>query len=188
MRSQRNAETGRFEGEGSTRRELMSLFAGVESRRKKRWLAAFLCTGEIKETARIAGLSWPSHYNWLRDDPAYAQAFEVAKRITRDSAEDEVHRRAFHGFAKPVIYKGEITGTYLEYSDTLAQFWLKGNCPEKYRDSLIGLTSNAPAGISIVLIGGQAEPPASKQLTDESDAASFRNDVNVDKPKASDAS
>ena len=181
MKSERNAKTGRYQAEGSTRRELMSLFAGVESRRKKRWLAAFLCTGEIKETARIAGLSWPSHYNWLRDDQAYAQAFEIAKRITRDSAEDEVHRRAFRGFAKPVIYKGEITGTYLEYSDALAQFWLKGNCPEKYRDSLIGLTANAPAGISIVLIGGEALPSACKQSIEEPDDACLPIDMNTDK-------
>ena len=181
MRSQRNSKTGRFEGEGSTRRELMSLFAGVESRRKKRWLAAFLCTGEIKETARVAGLSWPSHYNWLRDDPAYAQAFEVAKRITRDSAEDEVHRRAFRGYAKPVTYQGVITDTFIEYSDTLAQLWLKGNWPEKYRDTLVGLTSNAPAGISIVLIGGEATPPSSKQINEEQDVACLPLDVNADK-------
>ena len=73
-----------------------------------------------------------------------------------------------------------ITDTYLEYSDTLAQLWLKGNWPEKYRDSLIGLTSNAPAGISIVLIGGEALPSASKQAIEGPDDACSRNDVNTD--------
>ncbi len=181
MASPRNAKTGRWEGNGTTRRELMSLFAGVESRRKKRWLAAFLCTGEIKETARIAAISWPSHYNWLRADQAYAHAFEMAKEIVTDSAEDEVHRRAFRGFAKPVIYQGRITDTYLEYSDTLALGWLKANRPQKYRDSLIGLTSHAPAGISIVLIGGEAMAPSSKQAIEGADDACLPIDVNTDK-------
>ena len=82
---------------------------------------------------------------------------------------------------KPVTFQGVITDAFLEYSDTLALGWLKANRPTKYRDSLIGLTSNAPAGISIVLIGGEALPSASKQAIEGSGDACLPTDVNADK-------
>jgi hypothetical protein len=38
----------------------------------------------------------------------------------------EIYRRGFEGYNHPVIYQGEITGKYTDYSDTLAIFALKG--------------------------------------------------------------
>ena len=180
MPSPRNAQTGRWEGVGAPRRQMLGLFAGVEEYRQRRWLAAYLLTGELRETARICGLAWSNHYHWLHKHPEYAKAFERAKEIVADSCEDEVHRRAFRGFAKPVIYKGRITDTFLEYSDTLALGWLKANRPQKYRDSLIGLTANAPALISINL-SGASDPSASKQINEESGLTCLPTDVNPDK-------
>jgi hypothetical protein len=71
----------------------------------------------------------------LRRDKTYASAFEQAKQIAADHFEDEIYRRGFEGYDHPVIYQGEITGNYTEYSDTLAIFALKGLRPQKYRDS-----------------------------------------------------
>ena len=154
----RNKATGRFDGNGGARRELMSVFPGVHSPRQRRWLAAFLCTGEIRETARLAGFAWPNHYRWLLKDKAYAAAFDRAKEIVMDFGEDELHRRGVRGFPKPIIYKGKITGTYLDYSDVCLALLLKANRPTKYRDSLVNLTSNAPALINITL-GAVADKP-----------------------------
>ena len=177
----REVKTGRWAGNGLMRREMMGLFSGVTSARQRRWLACYLCTGEIRQACRLAGFAWPNHYRWLEASPAYAAAFERSKEIVADWAEDDIHRRAFHGVLKPVTYRGVITDAYLEYSDTLALGWLKANRPTKYRDSLIGLTSNAPAGITINLIGGEAPGPACKQLSEEPDLALFRNDTFTDK-------
>ena len=188
MAATRDPLTGRWQGVGAPRRQMMGLFPGVEQYRQRRWLASYLITGRLRETARISGLAFSNHYHWLDKHPEYGKAFELAKRIVIENVEDEVYRRAVCGYPKPVIYKGVITDTYLEYSDALLQFWLKGNCPEKYRDSLIGLTANAPAGITINLIGGQAEGPASKQALEAPDVALFHNDTSTEKSNTYDAS
>ena len=184
----REVKTGRWAGNGLMRREMMGLFAGVTCARQRRWLAAYLVTGEIREACRIAGFAWPNHYRWLDQHPNYAAAFEKAKEIVADWGEDEVHRRAFRGVMKPVTFQGVITDAFLEYSDTLALGWLKANRPTKYRDSLIGLTANAPAGISIVLIGGEAMPSSSKQSIEGPGDACLPIDMNTDKSNTYDKS
>ena len=181
MAATRDPLTGRWNGAGAPRRQMMGLFAGVEKYRQRRWLASYITIGEVLETARVAGLSFSNHYHWLRNDPAYVKAFEVAKEIATDFGEDELHRRGVRGYPKPVIYKGKITDTYIDYSDTCLIASLKANRPQKYRDSLIGLTSNVPAGISIVLIGGEAPGPACKQVNEDPDLALLRNDTSTDK-------
>lgn len=51
-----------------------------------------------------------------------------------DVIEEEAHRRAIDGFDRPVIYQGEITDTYKDYSDSLLTMLMKGNKPEKYKE------------------------------------------------------
>jgi hypothetical protein len=82
--------------------------------------------GALAKPARKAGLYYDLHYYWLRTDQSYATAFEVARQIAGDKAEDEVYRRGIEGFDHPVIYEGKITTTYKAYSDNLVMFFLKG--------------------------------------------------------------
>ena len=56
--------------------------------------------------------------------------------MANDLMEREARRRAMDGFARPVIYQGEITDTYLDYSDSLLTMLMKGNKPEKYKERL----------------------------------------------------
>jgi hypothetical protein len=89
----------------------------------------------IRSAARLSGVSRQSHYEWLRDDPLYAEHFECAKEMLADSAEEEICRRAYRGYDTPVIYRGKITEYYKSYSDALAMFMLKGIKPAVYRDN-----------------------------------------------------
>ena len=57
-----------------------------------------------------------------------------AKQMAVDVLESEAHRRAVTGFQRPVIYQGEITETYTDYSDSLLTMLMKGNKPEKYKE------------------------------------------------------
>lgn len=111
------------------------LFTQFHNPKKRAFLAAFCQSGRIVSACKDACIHWTSHYHWLRKDKTYASAFEQAKQIAADHFEDEIHRRGFEGFDRPVIYQGEIRGCYREYSDTLAIFALKGLRPEKYRES-----------------------------------------------------
>ncbi len=177
----REVKTGRWAGNGIMHKGMAHLLPDGLGPRQRRFLGSYLITGEVREACRVAGFAWPNHYRWLDLCPAYASAFERINRIVRDWGEEGVHRRAFRGVLKPVTFQGIITDAYLEYSDTLAVAWLKANRPDKYRESLIGLTSNAPAGISIVLIGGEAPRSASKQISEERESACLPLDVNADK-------
>ena len=155
----RNRVTGRWEGAGATRRHLMRLLPSTLKPTQRRWLAAFLATGNLREACRIAGFSWSSHYSWLRSDPAYSKAYEEAKELVADAAEDCLHARGVDGYDKPLVYKGKITAWYKEFSDVCLVTWLKANKPTKFRDSLVNLTSNSPAIINISL-GSIPDKPA----------------------------
>lgn len=117
------------------------LFQGISNPKKRRFLAAFARCGCIVQAAKDAGIHFTSHYNWLKNDPDYTEAFNRARGIAGDIAEGEIYRRAFLGFDHPVIYEGKITTTYKDFSDTLAMFWLKGLKPERYREN-VNLSGN----------------------------------------------
>ena len=133
--------------------DIVPVFRQVRSRQKRAFLAGFLKTGMITKAAELAGIHYTTHYNWLKQSEAYAEAFEQAKEMAGDLAEDEVYRRGFEGFDHPVIYEGEITTHYKAYSDNLAMFWLKGLRPEKYRDNQAGVSFQGPTQINITIKG-----------------------------------
>jgi hypothetical protein len=113
------------------------LFATISNPKRRAFLAAFASCGHVVAAAKEAGISWTSHYNWLKaeDSAAYTEAFNRAREIAGDIAEGEIYRRAFLGYDHPVIHQGAITTTYKDYSDMLAMFWLKGLKPERYREN-----------------------------------------------------
>ena len=127
-----------------------SVFNKIKHPGKRAYLAAFAQTGRYGEAAKLAKVSRYMHYLWMREE-AYAQAFEIARQIAGDNAEDEVYRRGYAGFDHPVIYEGKITGSYKAYSDNLAMFFLKGLRPEKYRDNQSGITFQGPTQINITI-------------------------------------
>jgi len=142
--------------ENYTRQNIIPLFRSVRQREQRAFLAGFLQTGRITKAAEIAGIHYTTYYHWLKQSQAYAEAFEQAKGIAGDLAEDEVYRRVFEGYDHPVTYKGKITAHYKAFSDILAMFWLKGLKPEKYRDSS-SLPINGPTQFAIVFTNQPAQ-------------------------------
>src|SRR5262249_10720692 len=116
--------------------------------KKRGFLAAFCQNGLIVKSSEQAGIHWTSHYHWLKHDPKYAEAFDVAREIAADRFEEEIYRRGFVGYDKPVTYQGKITDHYKDYSDNLAMFSLKGLRPQRYRDSY-PIFSNGPTQFNI---------------------------------------
>ena len=124
------------------------LFNEILHIKKRKFLAAFCQCGRVVKASKETGVHFTSHYLWLRNDKVYADAFEGAKQIAADHFEDEIYRRGFEGYDKPVTYQGEIKDHYKDYSDVLAIFALKGLRPEKYRDSA-PIASVGPVSLSI---------------------------------------
>lgn len=101
--------------------------------KKRAFLASFEELGNVTLAALASGVPRRTHYNWLRDDPDYLEAFHEAQDDAADRLEAEARRRAVDGVEKPVgWYKGQPGGTVREYSDVLLMFLLKGLRPEKY--------------------------------------------------------
>lgn len=106
--------------------EIRKIFAELENPLQRAFLAGFVRAKGIRRAERLSGVSRNAHYTWLKNDNRYYECFREAKKIVADDIEEEVFRRAFHGFYMPIIYGGKITGWYKGYSDALAMFLLRG--------------------------------------------------------------
>ena len=113
------------------------------TQRKKRFLAAFRETGNIRHACERSGVSRSSHYDWVIDDPGYKSDFAQATEDAADLLEAEARRRAHEGLVRYKFGKGGEPLTHpetgepyreYEYSDTLLIFLLKGLKPEVYRE------------------------------------------------------
>lgn len=99
------------------------------------------CLVNIAHSANItascieAGFTRTAYYTRYRADPEFAAAADLAYKEGVEWCEDEVRRRAFKGYQRGVWYQGELVGTEIEYSDTLATFVLQGEKAQKYRRS-----------------------------------------------------
>lgn len=83
---------------------------------KRAFLAAFSRCGSISQAAKRAKVDRRTHYNWLRQDPGYREAFQHATIEAGDALEDKLSEMAHAG------------------NVTAAIFLLKGIRPEKYKD------------------------------------------------------
>jgi hypothetical protein len=101
--------------------------------RQAAFLSAFSQSGHVGNSAKKANIHRTQIYEW-RNDPAFEELFEHARKQAVSVLEDEAHRRAMVGVDEPVFYKGEVCGAVRKYSDTLLIVLLKANAPEKYRE------------------------------------------------------
>lgn len=130
-------------------------FDDIDHPRQRKFLQALARVGAPTAAERLTGINRDNHYWWLDKDPdelrrkRYSAAVKRAIKLAGDSWEDEVAQRAFIGYQKPIVYKGEITGYTVEKSDILAMFRLNGERPEKYHSNSAPIANSAPVTINI---------------------------------------
>lgn len=128
-----------------------------DAARRAVFLEKLTDTLNVSGSARAAGVSRETAYDHRAKDPEFKKAWDDALEEGLDLAEQSCNMRAFKGVVRPVLYKGEPAGQWVnakgepavhanahhfvpieirEYSDTLAQFMLKAHRPEKFRDRL----------------------------------------------------
>lgn len=77
------------------------------------WIPAFLDalanTGVVAEACRLVGVSRSAVTGRCKTDADFAAAFDDAMEQALDLAEQELWKRAVHGYDEPVIYKGQIS-------------------------------------------------------------------------------
>lgn len=86
--------------------------------KKQAFLAAFSRCGSLSKAAKRAKVDRRTHYNWLKDDPSYVQAYRQAMIEAADSLQDRLTEMAFEG------------------NVTAAIFLLKGLKPQQFRDRM----------------------------------------------------
>jgi hypothetical protein len=154
--------------------------------KKRAFLAALANTANVLRAAEIAGIDRDNHYLWLKKDPEYAAAFEIAWERAVDALEAEAARRAFEGIAEPVFHGGRravdvvvgkdgkvkidpatgkptaVPATIRKYSDTLLMFLLNGNRSAKYRQRGQAEENGRFVGttIQLVVLPAGADPSA----------------------------
>ena len=131
----------------------------MTNRVRETFLAALRETCNVSEAARTARISRNTAYEHRKADPAFAEAWDEAEQEAADKLEREAWRRSVEGTDKPVVYKGEITGTYKEYSDRMLELLLKAHRPEKFKDRVSNEHMGKDGGPIAV-----AETPASRRL------------------------
>lgn len=113
---------------------VVSSNALLDGQTRARVLENFAVTGRIDVACQAAGISRQTHYNWLKNDPEYAAAFEEARLQAVRELEAEAWRRAREGVSKPIYQMGKLVGSVQEYSDSLMTWLLRGHCPERYNE------------------------------------------------------
>ncbi len=102
------------------------------------WVGPFL--GHLRtslnaaESCRAAGVPYSTVTGLRARDADFAAAYEDALEEAYDHLEAEARRRAFEGTEEPVWHQGAQCGTVRKYSDSLAQFLLKGYRRRKFGD------------------------------------------------------
>lgn len=89
-----------------TKVELEAL-ASLDINKRDAFLEAFSKIGVISKAAQAAGCDRHSHYFWLETDEDYAERFNQALELFKESVDFEIFRRAVVGIDEPVIYQGQ---------------------------------------------------------------------------------
>src|SRR5690606_23292709 len=79
----------------------------IQHAKKRAFLAAYAETGNISRAAQMAEIDRSTHYIWMREDPAYVEAFAYADQQAGDRLEEEARRRAVEGVEEPVYHQGK---------------------------------------------------------------------------------
>ena len=118
--------------------------------------AALAQTGIVRRACEAVDVSRQTAYEWRREIPEFAAAWDRALEIGITALEDEAHRRAFEGVTEPVFHQGLECGQVQKYSDTLAIFLLKAHRPEKYRERH-DVNANVSGGLTLTVATGVPE-------------------------------
>ena len=114
------------------------------------FLRAYRLTGQVKEAAKLAGISRRLHYDWLKNEK-YRAAWDDSRAKAGQIFEDELLKRAMEGHLEPVFYQGQPildkNGKPIgirRYPDHLLLEACKTFLPERWRAKLAWSKDSAP--------------------------------------------
>ena len=115
----------------------------------EQWVTFFTMlsqTAHVTRSSQAAMIDRTYIYHRRAVDPEFNELFEQALTKGRETLLEEAQRRAFDGYEKPVFQGGMRVGIVREYSDSLAQFLLKGYMPKLFKERTENVNLNVDAG------------------------------------------
>lgn len=103
-----------------------------DSNKKILFLEKLAEYGIKSKAAKAAGVSHCTILRHIEKDPAFAREVQIAEESAADSFEDELIRRAVHGYEEPVFFNGVEVGKVRKYSDRLLDKLVTATKREKY--------------------------------------------------------
>jgi hypothetical protein len=76
--------------------------------KKAAFLAAFVACANLTRAAESVGMDRGQHYDWLRDDRDYAEAYAAALPQAGQTLKDRAVDWAMTGIFEPVFYQGKL--------------------------------------------------------------------------------
>ena len=113
--------------------------AAVENRtpeRAREFCERFAEVANVRQACRELKFSITFIYDWIEDDPTFAEQVERARRAAVGVLEEAAKIRAVDGILKPIYQGGVLVGHVREYSDQLMVTLLKSHDPKRYRENL----------------------------------------------------
>jgi len=106
--------------------------------RQARFLEALADTGSVTAAVDVARTSRTRVYELRKTDTAFAAAWDEAQEIATDKLEEEAHRRAMEGVARPLVSGGKLVRDddgkpimVQHYSDSVLLALLKARRPPR---------------------------------------------------------
>jgi hypothetical protein len=113
--------------------ELDALKTAQRRQRQRAFLRVFAECGVVTVAARNVNVSPYTINNWIDQEPAFAQAMQMARDASTDLLEAECRRRGKDGMEEDVYYQGEVVGKQRKYSDLCLLAMLNAYRPEKFK-------------------------------------------------------
>ena len=98
------------------------------------FITALAETGMVEAACRRVGMSRSSadKLRWRADGAHFRRAWEMAIDYAMHRIEEDAHRRAREGVARPIFYQGEQVGEWRHFDERLTMFLLRTYRPERY--------------------------------------------------------
>lgn len=130
------------------------------------FIEALAESGIVEDACRRVGMSRTAADN-LRRRPSgapFRRAWQAAVDYALHRVEENAHRRARDGVARPIFHKGEQVDEWRHYDERLTMFLLRSYRPERYGKALDRLLArredegeDGPEDPGITLDGGLSE-------------------------------
>jgi hypothetical protein len=138
----------------------------VSRKRRQIFLKHLSRTGKVIVAARAAGFTNSTYLYRVRDeDEEFAKQWDAALYASADLLEEAAWDRAVEGVEKPILFKGEVVATEVQYSDALLIRLLEARRKSDYQrqNTKLDLSIETNVRVGVAMIPMTVDPASWEQ-------------------------